>query len=107
MGNIGGYLGLFLGYSILQLPSMIEIFIKKFKDWHLWLINSQGNTIIEALCPVESKADTLYITNTTGKEKSSFVELDTKLEARLMRIERNQDGSRKFHAHQWLKEAQV
>ena len=26
---------------------------------------------------------------------------------KLMRIERNQDGSRKFHAHQWLKEAQV
>ena len=68
---------------------MIEIFVKKLKDWHLWLINSRGNTIIEALCPVESKADTLYISNTTGKEKSSFVELDTKLEARLMRIERN------------------
>ena len=68
---------------------MIEIFVKKFKDWHLWLINSRSDTIIEALCPVESKADTLYITNTTGKEKSSFVELETKLEARLMRIERN------------------
>ena len=25
VGNIGGYLGLFLGYSILQLPNMIQI----------------------------------------------------------------------------------
>ena len=68
---------------------MIEIFFKKFKDWQLWLTNSRGNTIIEALCPVESKADRLYISNTTGKETSSFVAMDTKLEARLMRIERN------------------
>ena len=68
---------------------MIEIFVKKFKDWHLWLINSRGNTIIEALCPVVSKADTLYITNTKEKEQSSLVKLDTKLEARLMRMERN------------------
>ena len=68
---------------------MIEIFFKKFKDWQLWLTNSRGNTIIEALCPVESKADTLYITNTKEKEQSSLVKLDTKLEARLMRMERN------------------
>ena len=78
---------------------MIEIFVKKLKDWHLCLINSRGNTIIEALCPVESKADTLYISENKGKGKFSHVELDTKLEARLMRIERNIDTLIKYHLH--------
>ena len=32
VGNIGGYLGLFLGYSILQLPSMIQILSLKIKE---------------------------------------------------------------------------
>ena len=62
-------------------------------------MSSRGNTIIEALCPVESKADTLYISNTKGKQKSSGVMLDTKLEARLMRIERNVDMLIKYYLH--------
>ena len=32
VGNIGGYWGLFLGYSILQLPSMIQILSLKIKE---------------------------------------------------------------------------
>ena len=62
-------------------------------------MSSRGNTIIEALCPVESKADTLYIRNTKEKQKSSDVVLDTKLEARLMRIERNIDMLIKYYLH--------
>ena len=78
---------------------MIEIFVKKFKDWHQWLMSSRGNTIIEAYCPVESKGDTLYMSKNKGKQKSSCVVLDTKLEARLMRIERNIDMLIKYYLH--------
>ena len=35
MGNIGGYLGLFMGYSILQVPILIHAFLKKFDHWYL------------------------------------------------------------------------
>ena len=34
MGNIGGYLGLFLGYSILQLPIMFHVFLKNLETWY-------------------------------------------------------------------------
>ena len=34
MGNIGGYLGLFLGYSILQLPNMFQILSTVIIDWY-------------------------------------------------------------------------
>ena len=52
VGNIGGYLGLFLGYSILQLPGMIEIVAKKIKNWHLWMMISRDNAFKEVLYPV-------------------------------------------------------
>ena len=31
VGNIGGYLGLFMGYSILQLPVLIHAILKKLE----------------------------------------------------------------------------
>ena len=34
VGNIGGYLGLFTGYSILQLPSILHAFTRKLKTWY-------------------------------------------------------------------------
>ena len=34
MGNIGGYLGLFLGYSILQLPIMFHAILKILEVWY-------------------------------------------------------------------------
>ena len=52
VGNIGGYLGLFLGYSILQLPGMIEIVAKKIRNWHLWMMISRDNAVKEVLYPV-------------------------------------------------------
>ena len=35
VGNIGGYLGLFMGYSILQLPILIHAILKKLEYWYL------------------------------------------------------------------------
>ena len=32
VGNIGGYLGLFLGYSILQIPNMIQMLRVEVKE---------------------------------------------------------------------------
>ena len=34
MGNIGGYLGLFMGYSILQLPIMFHALLKSLEVWY-------------------------------------------------------------------------
>ena len=34
VGNIGGYLGLFMGYSILQLPILIHAILKKLEYWY-------------------------------------------------------------------------
>ena len=35
VGNIGGYLGLFLGYAILQIPALLS----KAKKWFEWKIH--------------------------------------------------------------------
>ena len=35
VGTVGGYLGLFLGYSILQLPEKINDLAKKVKSWYI------------------------------------------------------------------------
>ena len=35
VGNIGGYLGLFMGYSILQFPTILQILAKKLQNWGL------------------------------------------------------------------------
>ena len=33
MGNVGGYIGLFLGYSILQIPDVILFFVGKIRKY--------------------------------------------------------------------------
>ena len=33
IGTIGGYIGLFLGYSVLQIPNAIIFLIKKIRKW--------------------------------------------------------------------------
>ena len=35
IGTIGGYIGLFLGYSLMQFPNVVIIFAKKIKDYDL------------------------------------------------------------------------
>ena len=35
IGTIGGYIGLFLGYSLLQFPNLVIIFAKKIKEYDL------------------------------------------------------------------------
>ena len=32
IGNIGGYIGLCLGYNILQVPALLSIILRTFKD---------------------------------------------------------------------------
>ena len=33
IGTIGGYIGLFLGYSVLQIPSMLALLICRTNKW--------------------------------------------------------------------------
>ena len=35
VGNIGGYVGLLLGYSILQIPEMIVVIARQLKRWYI------------------------------------------------------------------------
>ena len=37
IGTIGGYIGLFLGYSLMQFPNLVTIFAKKIKEYDLKL----------------------------------------------------------------------
>ena len=34
VGTIGGYVGLFLGYSVLQIPIAIATLVKQFVKWY-------------------------------------------------------------------------
>ena len=61
MGNIGGYLGLFMGYSILQLPMMFHVFLKKLEYWYHRL-KSQDNPkqIVSVQCSNKEDAASIY-----------------------------------------------
>ena len=34
IGTVGGYIGLFLGYSVLQIPIAIMAIVKRLKNWY-------------------------------------------------------------------------
>ena len=89
VGNIGGYLGLFLGYSILQLPGMIEIVAKKIKNWHLWMMISRDNAVKEILYPVTIGEDAFGEPSDTKKEKSGYLTSGNLMEARIRDIEQD------------------
>ena len=43
IGNIGGYIGLCLGYSLLQIPELVVFLVKKFSsDWSEHRLNRRN-----------------------------------------------------------------
>lgn len=44
IGNIGGYVGLCLGYSILQLPDFVHKMLMKLKKWFLNVKQARSDT---------------------------------------------------------------
>ena len=86
VGNIGGYLGLFLGYSILQLPNTIEVFAKKILKWYK-TTKSRGNTFRRVIFRINVKEVSATIWNDTEKKTLSSTTIEDKLEARLLMIE--------------------
>ena len=104
MGNIGGYLGLFMGYSILQLPMMLHGFWKKLENWYLRL-KSQGyptqilsfqSTTKEDAAKVCDKPEWFrQMENFGASIKSSLSKLDDKVELiqeKLLKLELRLQG---------------
>ena len=51
IGNAGGYLGLFLGYALLNVPNLIQ-------DAYNWAKNRNKNKEVRAITIVESDVET-------------------------------------------------
>ena len=90
MGNIGGYLGLFMGYSILQLPMMFHVFCKKLENWYHRL-KSQGDLtqVVSFQSTTKEDAAKVYdkpewftqMQKIEASIKSSLSKLDDKVES--------------------------
>ena len=69
VGNIGGYIGLFLGYCFLQIPDLLHRCFGLIKKWHLHLSSNDSQAtlvreVIEAK-GVENSNDTENPDNAT------------------------------------------
>ena len=54
IGTIGGYIGLFLGYSVLQIPNAVIFLIKKSRKWFLdKRLKRKLNECISSLSPIK------------------------------------------------------
>ena len=99
MGNIGGYLGLFMGYSILQLPIMFHVLMYKLELLYYRLksrVHPEMQLSFQAKFKEVSTCkddQTIAITQTENFEtyvKSSLCKLDGKIEfiqERLLKLE--------------------
>ena len=45
IGTVGGYLGLFLGYSMLQIPIMMTLLIKRINNWFSEKLSRSENIV--------------------------------------------------------------
>ena len=104
MGNIGGYLGLFMGYSILQLPMMFHVFWKKLENWYHRLKSQSYPTQIASFqCTTKEDGANIYdkpqwftqMENFEASIKSSLSKLDAKVEfiqEKLLKLELRLQG---------------
>ena len=90
VGNIGGYLGLFMGYSILQLPIMFHVFREKLENWYnglrsrdhpLQIISVQNRTKEDAARICDKPVSITQMQNFEASIKSSLSKLDDKVES--------------------------
>ena len=67
VGNIGGYLGLFMGYSILQLPIIIHALTRKLKTWYSKL-KSRDDPVANKLFLIRVRESPSSISHETENE---------------------------------------
>ena len=110
MGNIGGYLGLFLGYSILQLPNMFQILRTVIIDWYRQFkySNRPKEAIVNQINVREESNNLKNCGNEycqQGNTKSGMIELiqemEERIEARFSKIEEKIENSTRI-AHDKL-----
>ena len=89
MGNIGGYLGLFMGYSILQLPIMLHVFLMKLEKLYHRLnsrvypkqiLSFQSSAKEDAASISDKQLLMTQMKNFQASIKSSLSKLDDKVE---------------------------
>ena len=89
VGNIGGYLGLFMGYSILQLPSMIHMLARKIRNWYLRMTSKDDSLFridIREYSSNLSNDPELGKTNMETNEPNAKLTLEEKIEALAIRV---------------------
>ena len=98
VGNIGGYLGLFLGYSILQIPNMIQMLRVEIKEKYRHLksgnhLKKDIETIInvkeESNKPQNFEKEHCQSENTIACMIELIQKVDKRNEARFSKIEEN------------------
>ena len=93
IGNIGGYIGLVLGYSLLQIPDFIIFILGKSKGWCLgfrerrYLNQTKAWNVIENEKASASKSQPAKESTENRDTKGYFVSTNARFESVIKRIE--------------------
>ena len=93
IGNIGGYIGLVLGYSLLQIPDFIIFILGKTKGWCLgfrerrYLNQTKAWNVIENEKAFASKSHSAKESTENRDTKGYFVSTSAQFESVIKRIE--------------------
>lgn len=93
IGNVGGYVGLFLGYSILQLPDILCKILKNMKKWFVKLKQARSENDrsvisiaivpevdLEDLTEKAIKNETVTILDVVKWDKRNFIKVNANLQ---------------------------